>query len=172
MDFKEGLLTRRSIRKFKTGNVSKETIEDILKIGMYAPSAKNLQPWEFVVIQDKKSLSEIKVFHPYTSFIEDAGQAILVCGDVEVQHKDGNWVTDASAATQNILYACHEKGLGAVWCGVFPDVDFMKWFEEKFELPKHVKTLALVIFGEIEDGFEARQPSTRFKEEKIHWEKW
>ncbi|MDD4556594.1 MAG: nitroreductase family protein [Alphaproteobacteria bacterium] len=172
MDFKEGLLTRRSIRKFEKSTVSQAEIEDILKIAMYAPSAKNLQPWEFVVISEPKALAEIKAFHPYTSFIEEAGQAILVCGDVAVQHKEGNWVTDASAATQNILYACHEKGLGAVWCGIFPDADFMTWFEKKFELPEHIKPLSLVIFGKIETGFEARQPSTRFKPEKIHWQKW
>ncbi len=172
MEFKQGLLTRRSIRKFQKAEISKEEIEDILKIGMYAPSAKNAQPWEFVVIRDLKSLSEIKSFHPYTNFIEEAGQAILVCGDTNTQDKEGNWITDTSAATQNILYACHEKGLGAVWCGVFPDPEFMAWFEEKFDLPENIKPLSLVIFGHMEEGFEPRQPSTRFKLEKIHWEKW
>ena len=55
MFLEAGLLTRRSVRQFeKDKKIPKEDIEDILKIAMYAPSGCNRQPWEFVVVDDKK----------------------------------------------------------------------------------------------------------------------
>ena len=51
MDLEEGLLTRRSVRQFQRGKkISKQNLEDMLRAAMYAPSARNCQPWEFWVI--------------------------------------------------------------------------------------------------------------------------
>ena len=44
---------RRSIRNFKTDKISKDIVEDILNCGRLAPSAKNRQPWFFVIVQDE-----------------------------------------------------------------------------------------------------------------------
>lgn len=171
MDYKEGLLTRRSIRNYKSGIIGKEVIEDLLKTAMYAPSAKNKQPWEFVVITDKEVLHNIRNNHPYCSFIEDAGHALLVCGNTIDEFQSGYWITDTSSAAVNFLHACHEKGLGSCWCGIFPNEGIMTYFVKEFNLPENINPLCLIVFG-YQDESEVRQPSTRFKTDKIHYETW
>lgn len=171
MDYKEGLLTRRSIRNYKKGVISKDIIEDLLKTAMYAPSAKNRQPWEFIVITDNKVLHDIKINHPYCSFIEDAGHALLICGNTMDEFQSGHWITDCSAAAENFLHGCHEKGLGSCWCGVYPDDSIVEYFVKKFALPESIKPLCLIVFG-YPDGSVVKQPSSRFKADKIHYEVW
>ncbi|MDR1694405.1 MAG: nitroreductase family protein [Lactobacillaceae bacterium] len=169
MNFKDGLLTRRSIRNYKSGIIAKEIIGDLLKTAMYAPSAKNRQPWEFIVVTDKNVLKNIKDNHPFCSFIENAGHALIVCGNTMDEFLSGHWVTDCSAATENFMLACHEKGLGSCWCGIWPDEGITEYFVKTFNLPEHIKPLCLVVFG-YPDGSEVRQPSSRFRTDKIHYE--
>ena len=71
MFLEAGLLTRRSVRQFeKDREIPQSDIDDILKIAMYAPSARNTQPWEFVVVKDKKMRDKIAEVHPYAKFFE------------------------------------------------------------------------------------------------------
>ena len=56
MELMEGLLTRRSVRKFQDKPIPKELLEKVVEAGEYAPSAHNTQPWEFLIIQDKEKL--------------------------------------------------------------------------------------------------------------------
>lgn len=53
---------RRSIRKFLNTPISKEDITDIIQSGMKAPSSKNRQPWEFIVVQGKEKEEMLKIF--------------------------------------------------------------------------------------------------------------
>ena len=60
MFLEAGLLTRRSVRQFEKGKkISKNDIEDLLKIAMYAPSGYNKQPWHFVVVEDDATKEKI-----------------------------------------------------------------------------------------------------------------
>ena len=107
MDAIEALKTRRSIRKYYEEPVEKKAIEDILDTARLAPTANNVQPWEFVVVTDanvRKQLSEIT---DYGKFIKVAPVCIIVFS------KDTKYfLEDCSAATQNILVAAHAHGLG------------------------------------------------------------
>ncbi len=55
----ESIENRRSIRNFKTNKISKEIVEDILNCGRLAPSAKNRQPWYFVIVQDEMKNKQV-----------------------------------------------------------------------------------------------------------------
>ncbi len=48
------ILKRRSIRKYKDKKISDDIVEELLRAGMAAPSAVNEQPWQFIVLRDKK----------------------------------------------------------------------------------------------------------------------
>lgn len=171
MDFLEGLLTRRSVRQFVSGKtVSKETIKDILNVAMHAPSAVNHQPWEFIVIEERSTIDAMMELHPHASFLKDASLAIITCGNTERQYKDGHWLTDSVAATQNLLLAVHEKGLGACWCGIFPDPERMEKFSDVLDLPEHVRPMALTVIGH--PATDPKQPENRYDETKVHWERW
>ena len=114
------ILKRRSIRKYTQTEVPDELIKKLLEAGMSAPSAGNQRPWHFVVIKDKETLAKLADVSPYAKMTKDAAMAILVCGDLELEHHQGFWVQDCSAATENILIEVAEEQLGAVWLGIYP----------------------------------------------------
>lgn len=171
MFLEAGLLTRRSVRQFEKGKtISREDMEDLLKIAMYAPSGCNRQPWEFVVVEDDALKEKITQIHSHASFLKDASAAIVVCGDTSQQLDDNFWVVDTSAAVENLLLALHGKGMGGCWCAIYPYEDRMKEFQKLLGLPSHVKPNALVVAG-----YPAQtppQPKDRFRPEKVHYGKW
>lgn len=171
MFLEAGLLTRRSVRQFdKERDVAQSDVEDLLKIAMYAPSAHNNQPWEFVVVTDKEMKEKIAAVHPYAKFIQDAPLAIVVCGNIKEAYEGDYWVLDTSAAIENLLLACHGRGLGACWCGIYPNEERMQAFAELLNLPEHIKPNGLIVIG-----YPAKippQPKDRFNPKKVHYNKW
>ena len=59
MDLIKAINERKSARAFRSDPVPRETLEEILKLTIHAPSAINLQPWEFTVVtgEEKERLS-------------------------------------------------------------------------------------------------------------------
>lgn len=169
MDTLQAIFSRRSVRKFTSQPVSQEDRLDLLRAGMQAPSAKNEQPWHFVVIDDPDLLQTIPDFHPHAQMLLEAPLAILVCSDRKLETKRASWLQDCSAATQNILLAAHAKGLGAVWLGIFPDSERVSGMQKLVNLPKDVRPVSLVAVG-----YPASQPEPvdRFKEERVHLNQW
>jgi nitroreductase len=147
MDALETIHTRRSIRKYENRLVPEEMVQKLLAAAMQAPSARNQQPWQFVVIDDRAMLAEIPVFMPNAAMAGEAPLAILICGDLSLEKSEGYWVVDCAAATQNLLLAAHALGLGAVWCGVFPREPRMEGLRRLVGLPENVMAHSLVVLG-------------------------
>ncbi|UZP68826.1 nitroreductase family protein [Desulfovibrio mangrovi] len=169
METLQAIHTRRSIRRYAGGSIDRETIIDVLKAGMAAPSAGNQQPWRFIIIEDKDTLGRIPALHPYAGMVPSASCAIMVCGDTSSEKYPGNWMLDCSAAIQNMLLALHDKGLGAVWCGLWPDAGRVERFRLLAGAPEHIVPLALIPVG-IPDQKTGVQD--RYDENKVHWERW
>jgi nitroreductase len=169
MELLEGLLTRRSIRKYKKQKVSDQQLESLIKAGMYAPSAVNKQPWHFIIFRDKKTIESITRFHQNAAMLKDASAAILICWDEELQHDKGYGPVDCSAATQNMLLAAHGMGLGAVWVGIYPREQRMKATHELFQLPENIRPFSIVSVGYPE---EIKNQPVRFRPDRIHYETW
>ena len=167
---KDCILTRRSIRKFKKGKeIPKEVIHEILYNAMHAPSARNKQPWEFIVIRDPKVCEGLTKIHSACSYVLDSNFAIVVCGNKQESCGD-YWPLDGSLASQNILLTAKYLGLGGVFCGVYPSEEREKSFKELLKLPDHVIPLGLIVLGYPDQ--EPEQPTDRFKESKIHYDSW
>ncbi|MEN8158392.1 MAG: nitroreductase family protein, partial [Bacteroidota bacterium] len=120
MEKLEIFFNRRSIREFKDQRIDNEAIEQLLKAAMYAPSAMNRQPWHFVVVEARETMERIMEIHAHARMLTTASHAIIVCGDEQLQHDDGYWVVDCGAATQNLLLAATQLGLGSCWVGLHP----------------------------------------------------
>lgn len=162
------ILTRKSVREYTDKKIDPNLITIILKAAMSAPSAVNTQPWQFIVITEKEILEEIPNFSEYATMCRLAPLAILVCGDLEIAYGE-YWIQDCSAAMQNLLLACHEIGLGAVWTGAYPNKKKIEGFKNLLHLPKQIIPLGLAVIGypkkkEIEKD--------NFKKEKIHYNHW
>lgn len=169
MDTLEAILTRRSVRSFTKDQVSEDDLHDLLRAGMQAPSAKNEQPWHFIVINDPEILKKITEFHPYSQMLLEAPLAILVCSDRKLETKRASWLQDCSAATENILLAAHAKGLGGVWLGIFPDSDRVSGMQLLLSLPPDVRPVSLVALG-----YPAVKPEPidRFNVSRVHYNQW
>jgi len=110
MDALTALKTRRSVRAYRLDAVPAALIEDIVDCGRLAATARNVQPWEFVVVTEAAARKRLAAMIDTGRFIADATVCIVVfCRDVKYYLEDG------SAALQNILLAAHAHGLGSCW---------------------------------------------------------
>ena len=78
-DFLNVIYTRLSVRKFTGEKVKREDLTAMLRAGMSAPSAVNVQPWSFVVVTDRATLDKLCEALPYAKMLDKAGAAIIVC---------------------------------------------------------------------------------------------
>lgn len=169
MDALEAILTRRSIRRYTAEPVAEDLIKKLLEAAMYAPSAHNQQPWQFIVIQDRQVLDKIPEFHPHSSMLKSAPLAILVCGDSSRFKSPYFWPQDCAAATQNILLAAKALGLGTVWMGVYPRENLMEGMRTLFKIPEGVVPFSLIAVGY---PAEEKLRPERFDEQRIHYNRW
>ncbi len=168
-NFQEIITTRRSIRKYLKQSVNQEQIEKLLEAAMYAPSARNEQPWHFIAVTERDMLDKIMHSHPYAGMLKDAPMAIVVCGDSNIEKTEGYWVQDCSAATQNILLSAHAMGLASVWLGVYPREERISAIKLLFDLPQHIHPLSIIALGYAD---EQKNKPQRYNKERIHFNKW
>lgn len=165
------IFKRTSVRNYTDQKLSDEQIETLLHAGMCAPSAKNMQPWEFVVIKERETLDKIRDFHLYASMLKEAPVAIVVCGNkdkIAVENHEF-WSQDCAAATENILLEATELGLGGVWLGCYPSAYYVEKLQALLELPAEIIPFSIVSLG-----YPANEhhPKSKFDKSKIHYEKW
>lgn len=169
METLKAILSRRSIRKYSRKDIPEEHIVILLKAAMHAPSARNRQPWHFIIIGDKSILNTLSESFTAWKMLSEAEKAILVCGDKETEDAESFLIQDCSAATQNLLLAAHEIGLGAVWLGVHPRNDRVRKLTELLSLPDNITPVSLVSLGYPD---EVRDTEDRFMAERLHFNKW
>jgi nitroreductase len=169
MDVLTAIMTRRSIRTFDERPIPEELCEKLLRAAMAAPSARNAQPWQFIVIDHRATLIEIAARFPNAEPARTAPLGILVCGDLSLELSKGYWVIDCAAAAQNILLAAHGLGLGALWTGVYPRENRVEGLRDIFEIPEHVVPHSLVLVGY---PAESPEPDDRFDVKRIHRNRW
>jgi len=161
------ILKRRSIRKFTDQPVELEKITRLLEAAMAAPTAMNGQPWEFVVITERKVMDKFRSTLMFAKM--NAPAAICVLGSSRRQkNKTGDkfWVQDCSAATENILLAATALGLGSVWVGIHPVTLFKRQVSEILNLPEGVTPLNLIYIGY---PAEEKEPRTQYDDNRIQW---
>lgn len=147
----DAIFTRTSVRTYEQGHaVSPDTVEILLRAAMSAPTAVNKQPWAFVVLDNREALDSLAEVLPYAKMLNHAPLAIVTCGDMDKAIEgDGRdfWIQDVSAATENLLIAAHALGLGAVWTGVYPDMERATAVQQRLGLPSNIIPLSVVPIG-------------------------
>jgi nitroreductase len=161
----ELIQSRRSIRSYTESSVSAEHIEELLKAAMAAPSAMNLRPWAFVVVQDRDLRMALAKTHQYSPMCASAPVVFVVLGQASARH----WVEDCSAATENLLLAATGLGLGAVWIGVYPGEEQAAGVRNLLDIPDEMRVLALVAVGHPAEDKPAR---TQYEAHKVSYERF
>lgn len=157
---------RRSIRRYTDQAVTDDQIRQLLEAAMAAPSADNIQPWEFVVVKAPDLKRELAQTHPWSDMAADAAVVFVVCGN---ERASRHWVEDASAATENLLLAATALGLGAVWVAVYPHASNEAHVRQVLAIPGEMRVLCLVPVGH---PAESKPPRTKYTESKVHYERW
>lgn len=163
---------RTSVRDFiKDKEVPKDLLENLLKAAMAAPSAVNLQPWQFVAVTERKILDALGDELPYAKMLLSATAAIVVCGDPSIKSTAGTayWEVDCASATENILLAAEAMGLGSVWTAAYPHEERMRSVRKILQIPEELIPLNVLAIGYAK---EQKKPKNKFKPEKIHWNRW
>ena len=137
----EFLLSRRSIRRFKSDEIEEELIREILDVARWAPSGGNRQPWKFIVIRDRSRLNRLSECSTGAKPLREARAAIAVVVDPKVS--PGTHLLDGANATLYILLAAHALGLGGVWIHALGN----QGMREVLDVPDDQELVSLVALG-------------------------
>ncbi|MEM2987866.1 MAG: nitroreductase family protein [Candidatus Bathyarchaeia archaeon] len=173
VDVFEAIKGRRSIRAFQSRDVPSGIVEKLIEAARWAPSAGNIQPWEFVIVRNpetKKRLAEAALGQ---SFIEEAPVVIVVCADEErsasgygSRGRTLYCIQDTAAAIQNIHLAAYAMGLSTCWVGAFREDEARKILK----IPEGVRPVAIIPVG-----YPAESPTPRSRrplKQIIHYERF
>ena len=148
MSIDDAIKSRRSIRAYKSDEVSEELLREVVEAATYAPSAKNGQQWRFTVLTgDAKDRFTDLYRSELGKLSYDVGSSYGSCDMMEEapvtlivwNTNQFGWTTEVhsvSAAIQNLLLKAHSLGLGTCWIGdIFYTYDaIMNYFDKPWKL--------------------------------------
>lgn len=159
MDLFETIKNRRSVRAFTQEDVSEEEVKKLIDAARWAPSAGNIQPWEFIIVRKPEIKRGLSIAALHQIFIEEAPVVIVVCANRirsgRVYGARGTnlyCLQDTAAATQNMLLAAYALKLATCWVGAFKEEEAKK----TLNLPDRVRPVAIISVGH-----SAKRPTTR-----------
>ncbi len=169
MDVLSAIHSRRSQRDFTGEPVPRSDIQAIIAAGMSAPSSKNSQPWEFIVMMEQASLQRIGQIQPLVGYASKAGAAIMLCTRLSKDIELPLSVISCACCGQNMLLAAHSLGYGGVWIQVYPKEEHMAQWQTALNLPETVMPLMIMPIGKV---LSSLPPVNRMDARRIHDEKW
>ena len=148
----ERILSRRSIRQYTAKDIPEDVLISILEAARQAPSAINLQPWQFIIVTDpllKHKLADGR----YNQFIADCPVTIVGCADTSVTVKNPYLrelydthhyaIVDVAIAVQNMVIAAWACGVGSCWIGDFRE----QYVKSLLQIPDLWRVVALLTLG-------------------------
>jgi nitroreductase len=170
MNVSEAIRLKRAVRKFRPEPLHEETVQAILNAGRRSQSAKNMQPWHFIAIQDKETLTALSHLGEWAGHLEDAALGVAII----TPHPDTRFsvMFDAGQAAAYMQLAAWEMGVGSCLATIyeldkarqllgFPEDQHIR-IAISFGYPLDEKTLTAT----------PREGGRRSLDEVVHWEKW
>jgi nitroreductase len=173
MEVLEAIKGRRSVRLFANQPVSEEKVKTLIDAARRAPSAGNIQPWEFVIVKKVETKHKLVVAALNQTFIEQAPVVIVVCAKIDASRNGYGsrgatlyCVQDTAAATQNILLTAYSIGLGTCWVGAFDEEEV----KEALGIPDGIRPVAIIPVGY--GTVNPRERPRRPLDEIVHYEEF
>jgi len=140
MDLLNVIKGRRSVRHFSNKSVPNEDLNKVIEAGIWAPSADNYQPVEFVILKEEGLRCAVAELCPYGGFLAEAPVAVVVL----VDQAQTDWpIHDGSAAVMNMLLMAHSLGLGSCWIGEME----RKRIKKMLEVPNNFEIITILPIG-------------------------
>lgn len=165
------LRQRRSIRQYEDKPVEQAKIDLLVEAMLRSPSSRSLNPWEFVVVQDRETIESLSRAKPHgATFMKGAPLAIAVCADPE---KCDVWVEDCSIASIILHMVATELGLGSCWVQIrLREHDGSKMAEEyvreQLGLPDNMVVEAIIAIGYPKED-KPGHPRESLLDERVHY---
>ena len=146
----ELLRQRRSIRQFADKPIEPEKLELLKETLLRSPTSRNLDPWEFIIVDDAKLLDRLSRSKPHgAAFLKDAPLGIVIAADPD---KSDVWIEDCSIASILLQLTAQSLGLGNCWIQIRNRMHSKKTSAEKYiqnllQIPKKLKVLSIITFG-------------------------
>jgi nitroreductase len=146
----EVLRKRRSIRKYTDKRVEAEKIELLKEAVLRSPSSKNINPWEFVFVDDMALIQQLKACKPHgVTPLNTAPLAVVICAD---ESKNDVWVEDCSIASILLQLTAQTLGLGSCWIQVrkrmfSEEISSEKYIQNVLNIPEKFRVLSIVTLG-------------------------
>ncbi len=174
MELMDVIRQRKSVRKYTDKPIEREWIEECVEAARLAPSADNMQPWRFVVLDDPEMRKEYvrhvcRGIYRKSQFIENAPALVVVIAKLNfLVHRMGKLVTrtdlhliDIGIAGEQLVLRAREIGIGTCWINFFN----VKRAERFLGLPRNHKVVSMIAMGYPAEGSTKDQP--RLPREKI-----
>lgn len=166
MDVFDAIKKRRSIREYLVKPIPTETLERIVDAGRFAATARNVQPWEFIVITEAPVLKKLAALSENASFLQAAAACIAVYScDTKYYLEDG------CAATQNMLIAAAALGIGTCWVAG-DKKPYCAEVSKFLNVPSGFKLVSLISLGFSRSDEAFKLKEKRPLNEVLHWEKF
>ncbi|MDY3868529.1 MAG: nitroreductase family protein [Pyramidobacter sp.] len=164
----KNILARRSVRSFTDDPVCESSMEMVLAAACAAPSAKNVRPVRFIVLNKKEMAELAEKIEQKAPFVQ--GQwAIAVCADTRGYSCGLGWIEDCAAAMENMQIACVSLGLGSLWYGVYKRAPKEAQCREFLKLPEGVEILGITVMGYAASPTE---PHAGIRAEEVRYGAW
>jgi nitroreductase len=157
------LRTRRSIRRYSGKPVGKKARGLLVEALLRAPSSRNNQPWDFIVVDDRELLAKLAEAKEHGSnFLKGAALGIVVCAD---SAKSDVWIEDCSIASILVQLTAQSLGLGSCWIQIRNRMHHERTTSEEYiqgilGLPKGIKVVSIISIGHPD---EVRKPVPKTK---------
>ncbi|MEM4239530.1 MAG: nitroreductase family protein, partial [Nitrososphaerota archaeon] len=158
------ILSKRETRLYADKPVPDDVVFKVLEAGRLAGSAKNRQPWQFILVRDRQNLESLSRFGDFAAHLAKAAFAVvLLVPDKYVQDR-----FDAGRAAQNMMLAAHVLGLGS-WPVTLHRMEEAKRF---LNVPPELSIVVCVAFGYSAEGGRRGRVARKPLQEILHIEKY
>jgi nitroreductase len=181
MEFMEVVRSRHSVRTYQDKVVENEKLERILECGRLAPSARNSQCWDFVVVKEKETVERIgEACGMLNPWLKKVPTVLVACADPsESISRNGMdyYLVDLAIALEHIVLAATDLGLGTCWIAGYDE----ETVKEVLGVPKGIRVVALTPLGypAEKEGIGgsmirvfARSGKRKPMQELVHQERW
>ncbi|TFG03594.1 MAG: nitroreductase family protein [Promethearchaeota archaeon] len=156
----EFVKSRRSIRNFIYSKIYKDTINDILEFGRWAPSGNNNQPWRVHIVIHETVKNMLSPLTKYGGIIENAYLNFVIFLDLEKSYDRVKDIQAIGAFMENILLGVHAHDLGGVWLGEI--LNQKEKVNEIFKLSTdNYELMGVIAVGEIDEPVDKRTSKQR-----------
>ena len=169
MDIIPDIANRMSIRSFTDKPVPKDALDNIIAAGCRAPSAKNRQPWRFIVIEDSKKRALIKDAAFGQDHVGQAPVIIAACTtniDYKMPNGQYSYPIDLSFAVSFMMIQAEAENLGSCVITTYNESDI----KEILNVPYSMRVVMLLLLGEpAEKPFPAARKPIKRMVGHNHW---